>query len=145
LLVRAQESDVDRIVAFEAAVSDRKLYGRPLDREGVRREIALNDYWLRLCDGRTTATGAVRQRDDGSVYLSNIAVLPEARREGYAREMLRHLLSLSADAPSIDLAVHPENAAARALYAAENFIVARRSENHFGDGEPRLIMVRARI
>jgi hypothetical protein len=36
-------------------------------------------------------------------------VHPERRRRGLGRAMMRHLLSFCHDAPSIDLAVHPDN------------------------------------
>jgi ribosomal protein S18 acetylase RimI-like enzyme len=42
--------------------------------------------------------------------------------------------------PSIDFAVHPDNHAARALYASLGFAPTETRENFFGDGEPRLIM-----
>jgi len=141
---RAAAIDVDRIVAFETAVMNRRLYGKPLDRQAVLSEIQTNEYYLDLRDECIAATGALRRRDDGSAYLSNIAVHPAMRRQGLARAMMRHLLSCCHDAPSIDLAVHPDNQLARALYASLAFITLNCQENFFGDGEPRLIMVRVR-
>ena len=144
MLKRADTIDVDPIVAFEAEVMNRKLYGKPLDCDAARSEINTNEYYLHLRDGRLIATGAFRRREDASVYLSNIAVLPEMRREGLARAMMKHLFNFCDDAPSIDLAVHPDNQPALALYASVGFTPTRCQENFFGDGEPRLIMVRPR-
>ena len=53
---------------------------------------------------------------------------------------MSHLLLLSDGAPFIDLAVHPENQAARALYVSYGFTQTRIHENFFGDGEPRIVM-----
>ena len=141
MLKRADKFDVDRIVAFEAEVMNRKLYGKPLDRDAARSEINSNEYYLHLRDGRLIATGAFRRREDASAYLSNIAVHPEMRRQGLARAMMRHLFSFCNDAPSIDLAVHPDNQPALALYASVGFTPTSCREDFFGDGEPRLIMV----
>ena len=141
---RADKIDVDRIVAFEAKVMNKKLYGKPLDRDAARSEINSNEYHLHLRDGRLIATGAFRRREDASAYLSNIAVHPEMRRQGLARAMLMHLLTFCHDAPSIDLAVHPDNQPALALYASVGFTPTRCQEDFFRDGEPRLIMVRPR-
>ena len=143
MLRRAAEIDVGEIVAFEIDVMNTKLYGKPLDHDAARSEIAINAYYLNLRDQRIIATGAFRRREDASVYLSNIAVRPELRRMGLARAMLLHLLSCCSDAPTIDLAVHPENQPALGLYASLNFAPTRRHENFFGDGEPRLLMVRS--
>jgi ribosomal protein S18 acetylase RimI-like enzyme len=142
MLKRADATDVDRIVAFEAAVMSRKLYGKPLDRNAARSEIKTNAYYLHLRDGRVIATGAFRRREDASAYLSNIAVHPEVRRQGLARAMMKRLLAFCDDAPSIDLAVHPDNRPALLLYASLGFAPTRLQEDFFGDGEPRLIMVR---
>ena len=144
MLKRADASDVDLVVAFEAQVMDRRLYGNPLDRDAARSEITANAYYLHLQDGRLIATGATRWRNNGSAYLSNIAVHPEMRRRGLARAMMRHLLSCCDEAPSIDLAVHPDNRAAIGLYASFGFAPTQCQEDYFGDGEPRVIMVRRR-
>jgi ribosomal protein S18 acetylase RimI-like enzyme len=141
MLRRAAENDVEMIVSFESLVMDEKLYGKPLDYTAAKREIEANEYWMRLNKGQLVATGSLRQRNAGSIYLSNIAVHPGARRNGIARAMICHLLSLCRTAPSIDLAVHPDNQAARALYASLGFRPTQIRENFFGDGEPRLIML----
>ena len=144
MMRRAVATDVDMIVAFETEVMDKKLYGKPLDHTAATSEIETNAYYLHLSEGRVVATGSIRRREDGSAYLSNIAVHPNVRRTGLARAMLNHLLSLSDGATSIDLAVHPENQAARALYVSQGFTPTHTHENFFGDGEPRLVMQRVR-
>jgi ribosomal protein S18 acetylase RimI-like enzyme len=142
MLKRAGTTDVSMIVAFEAEVMNLKLYGKPLDHTAATAEINTNDYYVQLSGDRIIATGALRRRDDGSAYVSNIAVHPKARRKGYARAMMWHLLAQCDDAPSIDLAVHPDNQAACALYASLGFKPTLTIENYFGDGEPRTIMQR---
>jgi ribosomal protein S18 acetylase RimI-like enzyme len=142
MLKRADLADADAIVQFESAVRNDKFYGKPLDHAATQSEIKANDYYLILTHGRIVATGALRTRDDGRAYLSNIAVHPEMRRQGLARGMMVHLLSCCDDARSIDLAVHPDNRPALTLYTSLNFAPMRCQENYFGDGEPRLIMSR---
>jgi ribosomal protein S18 acetylase RimI-like enzyme len=109
MLKRAEADDSDAIAAFEADVINLKLYGRPLDRDGARLEIGVNECYLLSKSSHIIATGAVRRREDASVYLSNIAVHPERRRQGLARTKTQHLLSWCSDAPLIDLAVNPDN------------------------------------
>jgi [ribosomal protein S18]-alanine N-acetyltransferase len=140
MLKRAVATDVDLVVVFEAEVMNKKHYGKPLDHVAAASEIETNEYYLRLSQGCLIATGALRRRDDGSTYLSNMAVHPTCRRKGFARAMMKHLLSQCSGAPFIDLAVHPDNHAARALYVSLGFTPTRTHANFFGDGEPRMIM-----
>lgn len=142
MLKRAAEIDISWIVAFEIVVANRRLYGKPLDHGAAQFEVEANEYYLRFRDERLVATGARLIRADASVYLSNIAVHPNMRRQGLGRAMMGHLLSLCEDARSVDLAVHPDNRPARDLYTSLGFIPVRCLENFFGDGEPRLIMAR---
>jgi ribosomal protein S18 acetylase RimI-like enzyme len=142
---RAEAADADRIVLFEAVVTNRKLYGKPLDHAAALKEIKANEYYCLICDGRVFATGACRRQSDASAYLSNIAVHPQKRRQGLVRALLMHLLRRCIDASSIDLAVHPENHPARALYASVGFVPKYCKDNFFGDGEPRLIMTRSHV
>ncbi|NOU07877.1 MAG: GNAT family N-acetyltransferase [Hyphomicrobiaceae bacterium] len=144
MLKRAAADDIDAIVAFESQVMNITLYGKPLDHAAAQSEIGTNEYYLRLDKGNVVATGALRRREDRSAYLSNIAVHPATRRQGIARVMIRHLLSLCDAAPYVDLAVHPDNHAARSLYVSLGFLPMQICENFFGDGEPRLIMQIAR-
>ena len=124
------------------AISEPRLYGLALDRDAVLRELAGNWYFLIERPDAVVATGAYRLREDGSAYVSNIAVHPEHRRAGLARRMLAHLLGSLGAVPSVDLAVHPNNVPARTLYASLGFAATVVHGNFLGDGEPRLIMVR---
>ncbi len=144
MLRRADSSDVGAIVAFESDVMNRRLYGRPLDHDAALAEVQANEYFVHVRHECIAATGAWRRRDDGTAYLSNIAVRPELRRQGLARIMMLHLLDCCGDFAAVDLAVHPDNDAARSLYGFLGFKPSRQEENFFGDGEPRLVMVRTR-
>lgn len=144
MLRRADTSDFEAIVSFETDVMNRRLYGRPLDHAAALVEVQANEYFLHVRRACIAATGAWRRRDDGTAYLSNIAVRPDLRRQGLARSMMVRLLDCCGDAAAVDLAVHPDNDAACSLYGSLGFKPSRREENFFGDGEPRLIMVRPR-
>jgi ribosomal protein S18 acetylase RimI-like enzyme len=139
-LKRAAAADLGMVVDFEREVINETLYGKQLDHAASKSEIDTNEYYLYLRNGRLIATGALCQRENGSAYLSNIAVHPELRRQGVARAMVSHLLVLCDGATSVDLAVHPENHAARALYVSLGFSATQIRENFFGDGQPRMIM-----
>jgi ribosomal protein S18 acetylase RimI-like enzyme len=142
MIIRAQPHDAQAIAAFELAVMDLKLYGRPLDTSAAYSEVLSNAYFLQMADRSIISTGALRLQADGTAYLSNIAVHPAYRRQGFARAMMQYLLQDCREASSVELAVHPDNGAAMALYSSIGFVLFEQRDNYFGDGEPRVIMVR---
>ena len=90
--VRATVADAYRLAAHEQRVADPRLYGRPLERDACAREIADNVLYFVELDGELVATAAWTLRDDGSAYLSSIAVDPDFRRRGIARAAMLFLL-----------------------------------------------------
>jgi ribosomal protein S18 acetylase RimI-like enzyme len=135
-------ADADRLAAHEQRVASPRLYGQPLDRDACAREIANNVLYFVEVDGALAATAGWKLRDDGSAYLCNIAVDPDFRRRGVARAATFFLLEEAKGCTWIDLVTHPDNAAAIALYHSLGFAIESRKENHFGDGEPRVVMLR---
>lgn len=140
--VRATSADADRLAAHEQRVASPRLYGPPLDRDACVREITNNVLYFVEVEGALAATAAWKLRDDGSAYLSNIAVDPDFRRRGIARAATLFLLEEAEGCARIDLVTHPDNAPAIALYRSLGFAVESRKENYFGDGEPRVVMLR---
>jgi len=108
---------------------------RPRDRE--QRGLHRRGRWRPCCPA------AWKRRDDGSAYLSNIAVDPAFRRRGIARTATLFLLEEAKGCTRIDLLTHPDNAAAIALYRSLGFAVESRREDYFGDGEPRAVMLKS--
>lgn len=139
---RATKDDVEMLVHFERVVTDPKLYGVSLSPEWVEKEILENNYYCVFSENRLVGTAAYCIRADGSGYLSNIAVDPACRRRGIARAAMEFLLSHCIQAQRVDLTVHPENHRALALYESFGFCAESLKENYYGDGEPRLILVR---
>src|SRR5436190_468705 len=139
---RADAGDAGLVVAFETEVTNGKLYGRPLDHDDALSEISGNQYYLLFVDECLVATGALRWREDASAYLSNIAVLPGRRRQGLGRGMMNHLLSLCAQADTVDLAVHHVGIAVGEADddRLEGALVQPRGRQH-GGGERRPLAV----
>lgn len=81
-------------------------------------------------------------REDGSCYISGMAVLPECRGQGIARAAMEFLLKECGDIWRIDLVTHPKNFRSIPLYESFGFVTELRIENFYGDGEPRIIMAK---
>lgn len=96
----------------------------------------------------------VSQRDDGSVVayaafrhgageaeLLRAAVVPEERRQGHARRLLREGLAhlTRAGIGPCFLEVRPDNLAARRLYESEGFVAVGRRLRYYRDGTDALV------
>lgn len=140
-LRRAIAEEANTLVDFERKVANPKLYGPPLDLEGAIREISRNDFYFVMRGSTLVGTAAIRRTASNSVYISNVAVLPEFRGQGIARFIMLSLIKESNGANRVELATHPDNKPALQLYYSLGFAIESRRENYFGDGEPRLILV----
>jgi ribosomal protein S18 acetylase RimI-like enzyme len=141
---RATKADAGIVVSVEANIGEPKTYGQPLAFDAVVGEIRKNAFYLIKEGDAVVGTCAYRTRSDNSVYLSNIAILPAFRGRGLGRAAMLFLLAECQAADTIDLVTHPENAAALNLYESLGFKVTSRKKDYFGDGEPRLVLVRRR-
>lgn len=76
---------------------------------------------------------------DGTVYVAELAVAPDHRREGRAQGLLAACAECASDeSPSLTVTVEPDNRAARALYEACGFEEVRRLPGFFDDGPAAL-------
>lgn len=69
--------------------------------------------------------------DEG--YISNVAVAPEARRQGIGRDLIKELMARAADLDLafVTLEVRCSNAAAIALYEKQGFLPVGKRKNYY--------------
>jgi putative acetyltransferase len=102
----------------------------PKDRHALDAEaLAAADidfYALRL-DSELLAVGALKKLDDGHAEVKSMRTAEAARRQGFGRAMLGHLLSVARDQGyrrvSLETGSMPAFAPARSLYASAGFSV----------------------
>lgn len=95
-------------------------------------------------DAKVIGYGSIQVVDDVA-DLQRIAVVPDARRGGLARELLEELLAkaTSLGATRILLEVGATNAAAVGLYASFGFAEIARRHGYYADGTDALVMQRS--
>ena len=78
------------------------------------------------------------------VHILNLAVHPDARRNGTGRALVERVLAdaCSHRAVSVSLEVRHDNEAAAALYRSLDFAETGRRRNYYGQGQDALIMER---
>src|SRR5918996_4198344 len=115
--------DIEEILALEAVV-----FTNPWPREMLARELADSPvtrlYALRNTGGRLVGFCLCWVVLD-ELHVNTIAVVPELRRRGLARRLMRHVLAeaAAAGARRATLEVRRSNLAALALYAQLGFAV----------------------
>ena len=119
-----------------------KIYEPRVKIEDAIEEIQSNTFYLIKHRDRVIGSASFRLQDDGSAYIGNMAVDPTYRRQGVARATMSFLVKQLGDAVRVELVTHPENDHALQLYGSLGFKVEADIENYFGDGEPRVKLVR---
>lgn len=128
LLEAASADDLDALVALES-----RCHTHPWSARGLRDAMApgsarrgifvLRAPWVPDEEARGIRAYCAIEAVADQVHVHNLAVAPEARRQGLARRLLRLALEIAArhGARSALLEVREGNAAARALYRAMGF------------------------
>ncbi len=140
---RYTRADLDQILGIERASFlhpwSREMFDEELDnrlchifvmREEAERDTRVLGYtcfWLFL----------------GEMHLLNIAVHPDARREGIGEGLLSHALQFASGrgAKVVFLEVRRSNEAARAMYARFGFRAMGVRPGYYEDGEDAIVMM----
>ena len=133
-------ADIDAIAELEKLV-----FTLPWSRDSFRREVEENvaaRYLVLEDQGRVVAYGGMWLVID-EAHITNIAVHPEARGQGFGERLLRALMRLASDTSMgmITLEVRRSNAAAQALYRKAGFQDVGYRKRYYEDNqEDALIM-----
>jgi len=126
-------SDVTYVAALEA-----QIHAAPWTAGNFRDALAAGySALVGEREGRIVAFG-VMMMAPGEAQLLNLSVVPDSRRQGMGRELLRRFTAIAArfGAAQIFLEVRVGNAAAISLYEDEGFLrVARRARYYPVDDE----------
>jgi ribosomal protein S18 acetylase RimI-like enzyme len=76
------------------------------------------------------------------VNINGLVISPKFQGRGFARQAIQLILKKVKKYPRIELMVHPHNVPALSLYLSLGFMIESWHNNHFGDGEPRLVLVK---
>lgn len=141
-LQRATPVDLKDIIALENKVKSRTYV--PLGNEQQLLGIMAKGPIYIIKQGKELAgIIAYYQKEDGSMYICALATDPKYRGQHLGRQALIKVLEELNESPKIWLITHPDNPGVK-LYESLNFKITGRKENYFGDGEPRIILTRAR-
>ena len=127
---------------MERSVTGANTYSGISDKEEALQEFAENEVYLIYDGEKLVASTQLERKGPSHVYLSGMVVHPDYQGRGIARKAAEFLLSKAGDAKRIDLVTHPDNFKVIKLWESLGFTFEKRVENYYGDGEPRIVMVR---
>ena len=142
-VVHADASMLPQIEAIERA-----CFSVPWTRDQLAAQLDENRHvFLAAIDGEQVLgyVGMMVVLDEG--YISNVAVTPEARRQGVGRALIAALLQRAEalELAFVTLEVRPSNAAAIVLYEGFGFEPVGRRKNYYDKpSEDALLMTKFR-
>ncbi len=142
-LQKATAQDIPKLLLIENSVANTKIYSAMTSEDEWKVEFKKEGavVCLILKDDVVVGDASYEKRDDGA-YISGLVVEPQFQDMGIGRQTMELILEELKDVKTIELVTHPENEVAIKLYLSLGFIITSRKENYFGDGEPRIVMVK---
>lgn len=134
-----RESDLDALVAIEQA-----SFSVPWTRNMLEEELDNSRARYRVLECQGAVVGYIGMwhiLDEG--HITNVAVLPEFRRRGFASRLMQDLIDYAKDSGirSLTLEVRVGNLPAIRLYESFGFKVEGRRKHYYADNnEDALIM-----
>lgn len=141
---KAVVDDIPLLISLEESARDLKVYSGTYSRDEWTEELKIGVVYIIERNGVPVGDVMYEKKSEGYFYIDKILVLPEHQGQGIAKIAMEYILSEIGEAKRIDLVTHPENNKAVNLYASLGFAIESRKEDYFGDGEPRIVMVKIR-
>ncbi len=140
-LERATVSDIQTLLEIEKTTIGLKLYSGYFNEKEVEEYVKNSIVYLIKNDDDIVGSISYDVIDANHADISGLVIKPEFQKQGFGRKAMELLLEKLKDYKKLSLVVHPDNHA-RKLYESFGFIIESRKENFFGDGEPRIVMVK---
>ncbi|MFA5184491.1 MAG: GNAT family N-acetyltransferase [Patescibacteria group bacterium] len=140
-LQKATLHDLDKVAALEKE-ADSKTYSALTVRSELQDFIKNESVYLIKRQDLVVGLVAYKVLKGNIAHFDGLIVRPKLRRQNIATQAMARLLKGMAKYARIELGVHPHNNPALCLYLKLGFIIQSWRDNYFGDGEPRLILVK---
>ncbi len=137
-LVEGTEKDLPTFFALEKKLASR-TYWPETEKEKVYGGNKM--FYMVKIGEKTVGQMQYEKQEDNVIYLNVLAVDTEFQGKGIGKETMRQFLEMVPNASKIWLVTHPENKAIK-LYESFGFKITERKEDYFGNGKPRVIMVK---
>lgn len=112
------------------------------DEKEIKEYIEDSEVFFIVLDDEKIGTISYENKEN-NIHFNGLTVLNEHRRKGIASWAIKAILEkMSDNKKTINLVVHPQNTPAILVYLKAGFKIDGWKDNYFGDGEPRLSLVK---
>lgn len=139
---KATEKDVESFLELEKAVANNKLYSSFKEEDEILEEFKNAEVYLMYKGDRVIGSTAFQMKSPDHAYLAGLVVHPDFQGQGLAREAALFRLEKLQGIKRIDVVTHPDNFKIIGLYESLGFKIEKQIENYYGDGEPRVMLVK---
>lgn len=140
--VTTKNEDIDKFLEVEKTVAGLKTYSGIIDKEEAKKEIENNEIYFIIKDGEIVGSTEYQIKSQTHAYLGGLVIIPRFQGQGIAREAVKFRLKKLKDIKRIDLVTHPHNSKIIILYLSLGFVIESWRDDYYGDGEPRIVLVR---
>ena len=113
-----------------------------MSKKEALQEFSENEVYLIYKDGELVGSTEFEMKSPDHAYLAGVVIHPDFQGQGIAREAALFRLKKLKGVKRVDVVTHPKNFKIINLYQSLGFKIEKRIENYFGDGEPRVILVK---
>lgn len=141
LLKRATLKDIEEITKLEKEASS-KTYVARINTNDLKCFIE-NDFVF-FIKHKSIVVGIVAYQvlKRKIAHFHCLVIDKKFRNKGFGKQAMRLILKRMPKYSRIELVVHPLNSRAISIYLSLGFIIEACHNNHFGDGEPRLVLAK---
>jgi ribosomal protein S18 acetylase RimI-like enzyme len=142
-LRKAGDGDIKRFIEIEQ-MADSKTYSAMTTNKEWKDELDKENakiYAIMLGD-KIIGDVSYGIKENGVAYISGLCIDHELRGRGIGKQAIKIILEELENHKRIELVTHPENKNAIKLYLSFGFYTEKQMDNYFGDGEPRILMVK---
>lgn len=139
---KVKPKDVNAYLELEKTAIGQKTYSGIKDENEALREFLENEVYLIYKDGKLVGSTEFEMKSPDHAYLAGVVIHPDVQGQGIAREAVLFRLEKLKSVKRVDVVTHPENFKIINLYQSLGFKIEKLIENYFGDGEPRVMMVK---
>lgn len=140
-LERATIQDVQKLLEIEKTTIGLKIYSGYFNEKEIEEWISNDVVYIIKNHDAIIGSISYEIKNENHVYISGLVIKPEFQKKGFAKKAMELLFDKLKDYKKLTLCVHPDNHALK-LYESFGFKAESRKENYFGDGEPRVLMIK---
>lgn len=140
-LERATLENQKEIAEIEKGANSETYHARLGDDE-IKEFIENDIIFLIKNDDDCIGLVSYEKISEDKVHIDGLVIKEEFRGKGFSKKAMTLLLEKLAQYSRIELVTHPHNNKAICLYLSMGFFIESWLDNYFGDGEPRLMLVK---